>query len=308
MNKQDINNKHYSLAVVLSLFIVIMASTLMASIINEESNLDKQKKLEEIGYESIESINPLVLDKSNHEIDKTSSNIKLTEEIKRVYSIDIIYGQGTEYLAETVNAKAIYDSNDINKILLEIVSCLKKYPSNIFKEIQIKDYTIEICLVSYFSNDNIALATRDSNNNFKIFLGYNENIEKLERAVHHETYHILEYYMKLEYDINQLYKDWNKYNPKDFSYQKDILLLDTDYVYDLDKSGRHYFVSVYSKISDKEDRAEVFADTMISDSMPAYYLDDAGAIKNKMKLISDVIKDCYYTVEYNPSIYWNRYF
>lgn len=305
MVKHEIKNKHYSLSVIFSLFIVIMASFVFMNLTNTES---KQNKQEEVGYESIQSINPLVIDKSNNDIDKSASNIKLIEEIERVYNIDILYGQGTEYLAKTVNANAIYDSKKINKILLEIVSCLKKYPSNIFKEIELQDYTIEICLVSYFSDDNIALATRDSNNNFKVYLSDNENMQKLQRAVHHEIYHILEYYMKLEYDINELYKNWTSYNPEDFIYQGDITLLDTNYVYDLDKYGRHYFVSVYSKVSDKEDRAEVFADTMISEDMPGYYLDSNSAIKNKMKLISDVIKDCYYTVEYNTSIYWTRYF
>ena len=85
-----------------------------------------------------------------------------------------------------------------------MINCLEKYPNSIFKEIELKDYTVEICLVDYFSNDNIALATRDSNNKFKIYLAYNQNSKKLQRAVHHETYHILEYYMKLEFDINEL--------------------------------------------------------------------------------------------------------
>lgn len=304
MNRENIKNKHYSLSVTFSFFILIMASLVMI-VLTHDNN---ESKLEQIDYANIESINPLVIDRSNQDIDKTSNNIELAEEIERVYNIEVLYGSGTESLAKTVEATAIYNESDINSILLEMIDCLEKYPSNIFKEIELKDYTVEICLVDYFSNDNIALATRDSNNNFKIFLAYNKNSSKIQRAVHHETYHILEYYMKLEFDINELYKDWNLYNPEAFVYEPNIALLDTNYVYNIDKQGRAYFVSVYSKVSDKEDRAEVFADTMIAGEKPLYYTDSIGAIKNKVSLISNAINHCFYSAKYNTSLYWTRYF
>ena len=76
----------------------------------------------------------------------------------------------------------------------------------------------------------------------------------------------------------------------------------------MDEQDKAYFVTPYSKVSEKEDRAETFADTMLRDSMPKYYIDNLGAIKNKMMLIADVLKTCFYSVEYSTSVYWTRYF
>ena len=309
MNRRNIDKKHYSLNVTISLFVLIMASLVASSIVfrnNNENNI--QKKLQEVGYGQVEKINPLVLEKSNNVVDKTTSNLELIGEIKRVYNLDVIYGEGTEYLASSSDATPIYNQEDINTMLVELIECLEKYPSNIFKEIQLKDYGVEICLVNAFKNENIALATRDSNNNFKIYLSNATENSKIPKSVHHEMYHILEYYMKLEFDINEIYKDWNKYNPEGFSYQDNISLLDTSYVLNLDESREAHFVSIYSKHSDKEDRAEVFADTMISDNMPVYYADINSPIRSKMVLITNAINNSFYSVNYGTSIYWTRYF
>ncbi len=305
MYKKNIKSKHYSLGYTFALFIIIMSTLLIASMLTINNRGSQNLHID---YGTLSAINPLILESSNNVQDKTDINIELASEIKRVYNLDVIYGEGTESLAKSVDATSLYDSQNINKLLLELIECLEKYPNNIFKEIELKDYTIEICLVDTFHNDNLALATRDSNNNFKIYLSNSDKIEKVKRSVHHETYHILEYYMKLEYDINKLYKDWNMYNPEGFIYNDDITLLDTKYVYNLDESSGVYFVTPYSKVSDKEDRAEVFADTMISDKKPLYYTDSIGAIKGKMQLITDVLQECFYSVEYGTSIYWTRYF
>lgn len=309
MSRRNFDKKHYSIVATISIFVLLMASIVIVVLFVRDSQNDSiQEKIQEVGYGKVENINPLILEKSNKVLDKTTSNLELVSEIKRVYNLDVIYGDGTEFLANSVDATSIYDQADINNILIELIECLEKYPSNIFKEIQIKDYSIEICLVNYFSNDNIALATRDSNNNFKIYLSNVDKDIKISKSVHHEMYHILEYYMKLEFDINELYKDWNKNNPAGFSYQENIALLDTSYVYGMDKNGESYFVSIYSKYSDKEDRAEVFADTMTAESLPTYYTDNVGAIKNKMLLISNAIKNTFYSVSYGTSVYWTRYF
>jgi len=306
MHRKSIEKKHYSLGITFALFILIMSSIVITTLfIRGNQSNDIKEKLQEIGYGKVEAVNPLILEESNNILDKTAANLELINEIKRVYNIDIIYGEGTEFLANSVQASPIYDQQDVNDILLELVECLEKYPNNIFKEIQLKDYDVEICIVNYFSNDNIALATRDSNNNFKVYLSNVDKDLKVKKSIHHEMYHILEYYMKLEFDINKLYKDWNKYNPEGFTYQENIALLDKSYVFGMDENS--YFVSIYSKASDKEDRAEVFADTMVAETVPLYYNDNIGAIKNKMILISNAIKTSFYSVNYGTSIYWSRF-
>ena len=309
MSRRDIDKKNYSLVVTFVLFLIVMISIVIGVLfIRDKQNENIQDKIKEIGYGTIETINPLILEKSNQVLDKTTANLELISEIKRVYNLDIIYGDGTEYLSKSVQARSIYNESDVNDMLIQLVECLDKYPNNIFKEIQVKDYDVEICLVDYFSNDNIALATRDSNNNFKVYLSNIDKGTKVKKSIHHELYHILEYYMKLEFNINELYKDWNNYNPAGFSYQENVALLDTSYVYGMDNNRGAYFVSVYSKASDKEDRAEVFSDTMNADKKPGYYTDKLGAIKNKMLLISNAINSSFYSVSYGTSIYWTRFF
>ncbi len=309
MNRRNYDKKHYSLNVTISLFVLIMASLVVSTFIFRDNNKNNiQKKLQEVGYGQVEKINPLILEKSNNIVDKTTSNLELIGEIKRVYNLDVIYGEGTEYLASSADATPIYNQEDINNMLVELIDCLEKYPSSIFKEIQLKDYGVEICLVNVFKNDNIALATRDSNNNFKIYLSNATQNSKIPKSVHHEMYHILEYYMKLEFDINEIYKDWNKYNPEGFSYQNNIALLDTSYVLNMDENREPHFVSIYSKYSDKEDRAEVFADTMIAEDIPTYYTNIDSPIRSKMELISNAINNSFYSVNYGTSIYWTRYF
>ena len=300
----SIERKHYSLVIVFSIFIVAMASLVFTALFYDRNDNNKVLRYD---FSVIENINPLLLEESDRVVDKTNANILLAEEIKRVYDIDVTYGEGTEYLSKSVEATPIYDESDINEILLQLIDCLEKYPNNIFKEIQIKGYDLEICIVNYFNNDNVALATRDSNNNFKIFLSNVKKDDKVVKSVHHEMYHILEYYIKLEFNLNDLYKDWNSYNPSGFSYENNISLLDNKYVYGMDSDTNAYFVSIYSKCSDKEDRAEVFADTMAANDKPNYYIINNDAIKNKMKLISYVINECFYSVNYGISIYWTRY-
>ena len=61
------------------------------------------------------------------------------------------------------------------------------------------------------------------------------------------------------------------------------------------------------KYSDNEDRAEVFADTMSTTAKPNYYDLSNSPIRSKMKLITDVINNCFHSVNYGISIYWTRY-
>jgi len=297
--------RRYSLFITISIFVILLSTiTIIFIILDGKSEIGKR---EQIDYGIVKKINPLVIEKANIEENKMSSNIELVEEIKRVYGIDVVYGDGTEYITKTINAKTIYEPKEINLMLIELINCLELYPNNILKEIQIRDYNVEICLVNYFLNNNIALATRDSNNNFKIYLSNTEKIEKVKHSVHHEMYHILEYYMKLEFDITQLYNDWEKVNPQHFSYISNLALLDSKYVYGYEQGEGAYFVTIYSKSSDKEDRAEVFADTMTAVSEPSYYTDKLGAIKDKMQLLINVLRDSFQSVKYGANITWEKY-
>jgi len=300
MAKIDIK-KRYSLIVTIVLFAVLMIVFIFIYKFSNASN--------SLVYAKVDKLDPLVIDKAVQEPDKTNANIIIANEIKRAYDLDIVYGTGTENMAKSVNATAIYDPQKINNMFVEFVTCIEKYPQNIIREIESKNYTVEVYFVDHFNDNNLALATRDVNNNFKIYISNFSTGSKSFEAVHHEMYHILEYYMKLQYNLDDLYKDWNNYNPSGFEYDSNISDLNTEYVYNAGSSTDNaYFVSMYSKVSAKEDRAEVFAYTMVSTTEPGYYTDNLGAIKGKMELICSVLRQTFDCLKNDNNIEWEKYF
>lgn len=294
--------KRYSLIVTIAIFIILMIGVIL---IYKFSNISNNSI-----YVKVDSIDPLVIDKAVKEPDKTNANITIANEIKRAYNLEVVYGTGTENMAKSVNAETIYDSQKVNTMFVEFIKCLEKYPQNIVREIQSKGYSVEVYFVNNFNNNNLALATRDVNNNFKIYISNLSNEDKSFEAVHHEMYHILEYYMKLQYNLDDLYKQWNDYNPSGFEYDSNIKDLNSKYVYGSSGSNSDgaYFVSTYSKVSEKEDRAEVFANTMVATSKPGYYTDSLGAIKGKMQLIKNALRDTFDCLKYENNVEWEKYF
>ncbi|MCL2859934.1 MAG: hypothetical protein FWF46_05140 [Oscillospiraceae bacterium] len=300
MAKIDVK-KRYSLIVTIVLFGVLMIAFMFIYKFSNASN--------SFLYVKVDNINPLVIDKAVKEPDKTNANITIANEIKRAYNLDVVYGTGTESMDKSVDAEAIYDPQKINNMFVDFTTCIEKYPQNIIREIQSKGYNVEVYFVNNFNNNDLALATRDVNNNFKIYISNLEAGSKSFEAVHHEMYHILEYYMKLQYNIDDLYKDWDNYNPSGFEYDSNVNNLNSKYVYGYNSSSTGaYFVSIYSKVSEKEDRAEVFAFTMVSTSEPGYYTDNLGAIKGKMELICNALRQTFACLKYEDNVEWEKYF
>ena len=188
--------------------------------------------------------------------------------INDLYGIDVFYGDDTANYASKVNASTISDLN--------------------------------IILLDKFNNNNIALASK---NNLKQIKLYVSNAENFERAVHHEIFHIFEYYMS---DRNKdIFKEWDELNPKGFKYESNVANLNNKYVYlvqeptfsNIDDS---YFVTKYSKASEKEDRAEVFAEMMMLTNIPDYLKEDTHIRKKADNIVDKLtlyfnIKDLYCT-------------
>ena len=193
------------------------------------------------------------------------------------------------------------DSKKNTEMFVELTRALEKYPQNIIKEMENKGYTVSIYLVDYFENANVALANRNSNNEFKIYISYNETFE---RAMHHETYHVLEYFMNLEYGLDNIFEDWNTLNPEGFVYPEDVNKLNRKYVYGLDKERPSYFVTLYSKYSAKEDRAEIFAENMVAETTPIYYT--SNHLQNKMLTIKKGLESCFESSRINEA-YWDKH-
>lgn len=207
---------------------------------------------------------------------KSEINKKI-QQISEEYNISIIYGNETFDIAENVNAIPVMNDEKIKLQLEAIKKSLEKYDVGFFKE-----DSLTIILLDYFQNDNLALASRNNLGEYKIYLSYNEN---LERSIHHEIYHIFEYMNNIN-DSNE-YINWNNLNPKNFEYNQDIKYLTNQYVYGSSYDNDDiYFVTRYSKTSPKEDRAEVFAEMMIK----KYDFKNINNITAKIKTIYNVLQ------------------
>lgn len=189
----------------------------------------------------------------------------------------------------------------------KIEQLLKKYPNDFFKKLDVsekKKYTVAFYLVEKFEDDNIALAIKDNTNEYKLFVS---NYEEFERAVHHELYHIIEYYM-LEKNKNiPLYDKWNDLNPYGFEYAYNVDKISGSHVYNTTfKNKGAFFISIYSKYSSKEDRAEIFADMMTEHSVKPVYFNVGEPIRKKAQVISTTINNVIFNENKN-NLYWNRY-
>lgn len=210
--------------------------------------------------------------------------------IKKDFGIVIEYGENEKNVLNSVNANVQEDEFVVNNNLKIIYEALKKYPSDVFDIFKGGKYSMYIILVSGFNDNNIALASKNSLNQYKMFLSNNENFE---RSFHHEFFHVLEYYMSDK--VKYLYHSWNSYNPTNFEYNSDVSVLSSEYVYNKyatdEENANAYFVTKYSKTSEKEDRAELFANLMML-SKKEGYLKNGSNIKNKINyLINEIYEN-----------------
>ncbi|MBR6613612.1 MAG: hypothetical protein IKK84_02470 [Clostridia bacterium] len=230
----------------------------------------------------------------NTNLDINRMNLAISNTVEEQYGVDIYYGEGVN--AASVNATNITDKSEIFSMLRAITSALTKYPEDIIREIESKGYMVSIHLVDKFTNNIEALANRNSIGHFNIYIS---NSIEIERAFHHEFYHILDYYIKLE--TAERYAMWNKYNPHGFKYSNNVNSLTTKYVYS-GQSGAH-FVTAYAKYSEKEDRAETFAEMMTANKMETFF-NEGEHIKSKMNLIIKVLNSSFESVRKKETLAW----
>ena len=283
--EENIQRKKISLILEVIIFLgIVFIGILLFYSLNDKYNLTQ--KLNDNLYLSNEST-------------VEEENKLYIKNLKKNYGINVEYGENTLTLVKNNSAIIQCDENIVNNNLKIITQAFEKYPIDIFDMSKSKKYPINIILVNNFTNNNLALASRSSLNEFRIYIS---NTQNFERAFHHEMYHILEYYMSDTHKY--LYASWNTLNPEDFEYEEDISKLNNKYVYNenmqnsLQKQNdtenileneNPYFVTKYSKTTQKEDRAEIFAELMVA-TKKYKYLTEGQNIKKKVDLIVSTVK------------------
>lgn len=188
------------------------------------------------------------------DIEPYERNALLIDKIYKEFGVKVVYGEQSRDDAEKVGASVQEDEYVVTNNLIHIYETFLDYPKEYFK-----DNNLTVVILSNFSNSNIALASRNSLNQYKIYIS---NARDYYRSLNHEMYHVFEYMLDSEFR-RTIDSEWYEFNPRNFAYDSSLYNLDETWVYyegcDLENA---YFVSKYSKASGKEDRAETFAEMM----------------------------------------------
>jgi hypothetical protein len=285
-------NKRLSIISDIIIFLILLPIILVFLNVIDPTNLKGEVKNDEI----------LLLTKEDNVILKNiNDNIKY---IKDNYQIDIEYGQSTIRIAQSVSANIQSNLNIIKNNIENLKDAIKKYPDNFFKTFKSRKSgnDIKVILLDKFNNDNIALASRNNGDEYTIYLS---NDSKYERAFHHEIFHIIEYSLGNKLNSNNIFDGWNSLNPIGFKYDTDTEKLNQDLVYSEKKTvGECYFLTKYSKTSEKEDRAEIFAELMTCDTMPIYLKSDGTILKKVRHICSVIDNNMNLSSKY---LYWKKF-
>lgn len=272
--EEEVHKKKASLISVVILFLILILITILFI-----------KKLEapDINSESLSLVNA---DSKEYIASKKMEIDSYISSLNELYGINVLYGEDTINYANKVDATVETDLNIVNNNVKVLFHTLEKYPRGMFDVFKNKEYKMDVILLDSFTNNNLALASK---NNLKEIKLYVSNTDKFERAVHHELFHVFEYYMA---DKNKyVFEQWTNLNPSIFKYQSDVLKLDNNYVYLKDSNTDNwYFVTKYAKTSEKEDRAETFAELMMLQKKPEYLESNTNIKKKADNIMSEMSK------------------
>lgn len=249
-----------------------------------------------LGFKFISSNDGIVQNLSLEDVEIVNKNYIESNYIKDKYNVTILYGNDSYESALKVEANIQENEYKIYQNLIEINKALEKYPDTFFQ-----GNNLTIILLDNFNNNNIALASRNRLNEFKIYISDNDTFE---RALHHEMFHIFEY--RLNISKKDMFLNWNELNPVNFEYISNSKDLDAKYLYSNSSNKNDmFFVTKYSKTSEKEDRAEIFAEIMTFKIKPEY-LAVGSNINKKAQYITDIMTDNLKSTN-STSFYWNRF-
>lgn len=272
--EEEVHKKKASLISVVILFLILILITIL---------FIKNLEAPDINSESLSLVDT---DSKEYIASKKMEIDSYISSLNELYGINVLYGEDTINYANKVDATVETDLNIVNNNVKVLFHTLEKYPRGMFDVFKNKEYKMDVILLDSFTNNNLALASK---NNLKEIKLYVSNTDKFERAVHHELFHVFEYYMA---DKNKyVFEQWTNLNPSIFKYQSDVLKLDNNYVYLKDSNTDNwYFVTKYAKTSEKEDRAETFAELMMLQKKPEYLESNNNIKKKADNIMSEMSK------------------
>ncbi len=275
--------------------------------IKEEVKVDDAKDI----YEDVKIVDSIeeekeevIEDKLERQEDNITSMEKTNDDIrnsiKSTYGVVVGYKDEIEgnYTNSYATPTREYDDDIINQELHKIESALAKYPSGFFLEICNKWKQLSIYLVKSINSSDAGLT--DDGYSDKVIILIDTGGILFESTLHHEIMHYIDCYLANIVGATYLEESMNKFNPDGFIYGNQS----NDYVYYYATTA--YFLSSYSKIDYKEDRAVLFADMMYRPIRKDYF-NNGNPISNKMKEICKELDEYFDTVSSDNIETWERF-
>lgn len=214
--------------------------------------------------------------------------------LENLYGVSIKYSYEVNgYSPKGKKILTYLNEYDSFNMLTRIENVLSQYSYDFFSNIRAHGTRLSFYLVdSFYGGYFMGLTDKQDKDNIIITI---TNCQDFERVANHEIMHYIEAamtsikiscedelsYMNGIWDSDNSFPLWDDYNPKGFLYGT----LNYDYV--VCDVSEVYFVNMYSKINEREDRANIFESLMSGDFH--YGADISGNILAKAEyLVSEI--------------------
>ena len=164
--EEEVHKKKASLISVVILFLILILITILFI-----------KKLEAPDINS-ECLSLVDTDSKEYIASKKMEIDSYISSLNELYGINVLYGEDTINYANKVDATVETDLNIVNNNVKVLFHTLEKYPRGMFDVFKNKEYKMDVILLDSFTNNNLALASK---NNLKEIKLYVSNTDKFER-------------------------------------------------------------------------------------------------------------------------------
>ena len=230
-------------------------------------------------------------------------NNTLRLQLEDKYDFSLYYGDELgNYALGTYRPSHLTDDAQIYRKIRLLENAMAKYPNGFFNEMINNGSTLVIYIVDSIGDNIVGLTGTYSDGLAVILLGTDFGEDYYVTATHHEFMHYFDAYMKRR-SSNTIDLSMSALNPTDFVYGDQSY--NHVYMPMYGNASTAYFVSVYGKTSNLEDRATIFGELMTMQNC-ASFMNTGYPINEKAKLIANQIDQYYASVNSVNTEYWER--
>lgn len=267
---------------------------------SQQANQDNSQKISQGNSQKVTQNNSQTSTSTAHTKTQAEINNEKRVNLENTYGVKITYKSemNNYYVPGYGYPTQLTDDNQISRILNEIDTGLKKYPSGFFYEIKNNYKQVNLYLVSNLGNSYSGLTNNSGSQTITTLAteGY-----LFEHTMHHELMHYIDCYLANKIGAWNLENSMINLNPKDFNYGA----VNNNYIQNNNSLENTYFLSAYSQTSYMEDRAVLFSDMMTRTYKKSYYSVNCP-VNTKAKLISNQLSTYISAVQRSTYKHWDR--